>query len=59
MSTVTKPKKPAAKTRRAAAKKSGALKRLVPDWIGSAEGKVFVRPGVDLTKPTLAPGELL
>lgn len=26
-------------------------------WMDCAKGKVFLRPGVDLTKPTLPPGK--
>lgn len=41
------------KARRPAAKKKlpGAA------WIGCGVGKAFIRPGVDLTKPTLPPGK--
>jgi hypothetical protein len=57
MSTLTKVKKT---TRKPIAKKPVARnKRPIPSWIGSAEGKVFVREGVDLTKPTLPPGKYL
>lgn len=56
MSTLTKSKKPAPK---AAAVKPAKIKKSVPSWIGSAKGKITIRPGVDLTKPTLPPGKYL
>ncbi len=54
MSTLTKAKKA---VRKSSHSKSAKAKKSVPAWIGSAVGKAFVRPGVDLTKPTLPPGE--
>jgi len=54
MSTLLKTpaKKPAKPVGKKAAKK-------VPTWIGSGEGMAFIKPGVDLTKPTLPPGKYL
>jgi hypothetical protein len=46
-------------TRKSASVKSVKVKKPVPSWIGSGVGKAFVRPGVDLTKPTLPPGKYL
>lgn len=54
MSTATNTKKPSA---RKPAPKARAKK--VPKWVGSGEGKAYVKPGVDLTKPTLPPGKWL
>lgn len=54
MSTATNTKKPSA---RKPAPKARAKK--VPKWVGSGEGKAFVKPGVDLTEPTLPPGKWL
>ena len=45
--------------RKPAPAKPAKAKKAVPSWIGSGVGKGFVKPGVDLTKPTLSPGELL
>jgi hypothetical protein len=42
--------KPRSRRRAAAAKK-----KKYP-WLGYAEGMVRIRPGLDLTKPTLPPG---
>ncbi len=56
MSTLTKAKEP---VRKSASSKSAKAKKPVPTWIGSGVGKAFVRPGVDLTKPTLPPGKYL
>lgn|GEM_PF-2332902 len=54
MPTLPKTKKPA---RPAAAKKTAP--KAVPSWIGSAKGKLRIKPGVDLTKPTLPSGKYL
>jgi hypothetical protein len=56
MSTLTKRKKA---VRKPASSKSVRAEKSVPAWIGSAVGKAAVRPGVDLTKPTLPPGKYL
>jgi hypothetical protein len=56
MSTLTKAKKTVRKSQSASSKPTKA-KKPVPAWIGSAAGKVFVKPGVDLTKPTFKVGK--
>ena len=55
MSTLTKTKKTLHKSKSASSKPTKA-KKPVSAWIGSAAGKVFVKPGVDLTKPTFKVG---
>ena len=37
-------------------RKPSAKKKSAKTWIGSAKGKVKVKPGVDLTEPTYALG---
>lgn len=56
MSIVAAKKKSA---RKPAPQKTVKVKKAIPSWIGSGVGKGFVKPGVDLTKPTLSPDELL
>lgn len=52
----TATKKP---VRKSAPAKSTKTKKTLPSWIGSARGQITIKPGVDLTKPTLAPGKYL
>lgn len=56
MSTLTKAR---ITVRKSASSKSANAKKAVPAWIGSGVGKAFVRPSVDLAKPTLPPGKYL
>ncbi|MEN9841650.1 MAG: hypothetical protein RL376_1450 [Verrucomicrobiota bacterium] len=56
MSTVAAKKKSA---RKPAPQKTAKVKKAIPSWIGSAKGKMTIKPGVDLTKPTLPPGKYL
>lgn len=49
-------KKPAATKKPRAAKN---IPKPLPAWIGSGVGKGVVKPGVDLTQPTLPPGKYL
>jgi hypothetical protein len=56
MSTPTKTKKIFRKSRSASSKPT-KTKKPIPKWIGSAAGKVSVKPGVDLTKPTFKVGK--
>ena len=56
MSTLTKAR---VTVRKIAASKADNPRKPVPAWIGGGVGKAFVRPGVDLTKPTLSPGKYL
>jgi len=39
--------------------KPAKTKKVIPSWIGSGIGKGVIKPGVDLTKPTLLPGAYL
>ena len=56
MTTVAAKKKSA---RKPGPVKPAKAKKAIPSWIGSAKGMITIKPGVDLTKPTLSPGELL
>jgi hypothetical protein len=40
------------------ANRPARIKKKRPAWMGFARGKIFVRPGVDLTKPTARDGSL-
>jgi hypothetical protein len=54
MSTLTKLK---ASGRKTVFSKSAKVKSPVATWIGSAKGKISIKPGVDLTKPTFKVGK--
>jgi len=56
MSTQTKAKKTVRKSKSATSKPTKA-KKPHPSWIGSGAGKIFIKPGVDLTKPTFKVGK--
>jgi hypothetical protein len=50
---------PTVAAKKPAVRKPATARKPIPAWIGSGKGKGVVKPGVDLTKPTLPPGKYL